>query len=331
MKKLSTALVFFGCLVALTACGKESYSTEVLKDADYDAYTVAGPFASHTEGKAVEWNYTEQGEMTAASLADVNKVSPAIAKTLKGKKLKGLYIYEGALIGCTQIGFAGWNTDAMKGGEKVTLDGGYCVKAIACTKDDLTGGYLSAQWTPDPHTACVENLTPDTYFVPTWQEAADDNGFAWNSNPVCIGGAGEYTIVVAAYDATPDESKVDSYNFAMGLVKTADKEAFVPAAHDHYRLVGSINGWNKDDTAANLQFSAEGVLSYTFAADDEFKVISALTDTTGSWDGALGFSAEALGTGVAEGDLVDAGGNFKVVTAGAYTLTVANGALVITK
>ena len=331
MKKLSTALVFFGCLVALTACGGESYSKDVVKDADYDAFTVAGAFGSHTEGKAVEWNYTEQGAMTAASLADVAKVSKDIAKTLKGKELKGLYIYEGALIGCTQVGFAGWNTDAMKGGEKVALDGGYCVKAIACTKDDLTGGYLSAQWIPDPHTACVENLTPDTFFVPTWKEAADENGFAWNSNPVCIGGAGQYTIVVASYKGSPDESKTDSYNFAMGLVKTAEKEAFVPAAHDHYRLVGSINGWNKDDTDAKVQFSALGVLTYTFAADDEFKVISALTDGTGTWDGAFGYAETSLGLNVTANDLVDNGGNFKVVTAGTYTLTVALGALVISK
>ena len=69
MKKLSTALVFFGCLVALAACGaQESYSKDVIKDEDYDAFTVAGAFGSHTEGKAVEWNYTEQGEMKAASL-----------------------------------------------------------------------------------------------------------------------------------------------------------------------------------------------------------------------------------------------------------------------
>jgi hypothetical protein len=269
--------------------------------------------------------------MKAASLADVAKVSKDMAKTLKGKKLKGLYIYEGALLGCTQVGHAGWTTDAKKDGQVVKLDGGYCVKAIGCTLDDLTGGYLSAQWTPDPHTACVENLTPKTYFVPTWKEAADENGFAWNSNPVCISGAGEYTIVVASYDATVDETKADSYNFAMGLVKTEEKEEFVPAAHDHYRLVGSINEWNKDDTAAGVQFSAEGVLSYTFAADDEFKVISALTDGTGTWDGGLGFSADILGTGVAEGDFVDNNGNIKVVTAGEYTLTVANGALKISK
>ena len=332
MKKLSTALAIFGCVLALAACGgKESYSKDIIKDADYDAYTVAGPFASHTEGKAVEWNYTEQGAMTAASLADVAEVSESMAKTLKGKDLKGLYIYKGALIGCTQIGFAGWNANAMKDGELVTLDGGYCVKAIACTLDDLTGSYLSSQWIQDPHTACVENLTPDTYFVPTWQETEDANGFSWGSNPVCIGGAGEYTIVVAAYNASPDESKTNSYNFAMGLVKTAEKEAFVPAAHDHYRLVGSINGWNKDDTAANVQFNAAGELSYTFAADDEFKVISALTDGTGTWDGAFGFVDTALGTGVAAGDFVDNGGNFKVVTAGTYNLKVADGALVITK
>ena len=330
MKKLSTALAVFGCVLALAACGgKESYSKEVIKDADYDAYTVAGAFASHTEGKAVEWNYTEQGAMTVASLADVAEVSESMAKTLKGKDLKGLYIYKGALIGCTQTGFAGWNTNALKNGEVVSLDGGYCVKAIACTADDLTGGYLSAQWIPDPHTACVENLTPDTFFVPTWQEAEDDNHFSWSSNPVCIGGAGEYTIVVAAYKATPDESKTNSYNFAMGLVKTAEKEAFVPAAHDHYRLVGSINSWNKDDTAEALQFSAAGVLEYTFEADAQFKVISALTDGTGTWDGAFGYNAVSAAAVLT--DIVDADGNFKVVTAGKYTLTVAAGVLVITK
>ena len=335
MKKLSTALVFLGCVVGLTACavnggdqsnnGEEKFSETVLKDEDYDAYTIAGPAASKVEDKACDWKYTEQGEMTAASLASVAKVSENLAKTLKGKELKGLYIYEGLRIGFTQLGYAGWSTDAMVKGEKQSFDGGYCVKAIACTKDDLTGEYLSAQWIPDPHTACVENLTPDTFFVPTWKEEADENGFAWNSNPVCIGGAGEYTVIVASYKGSPDESKTDSYNFAMGLVKTAEKEAFVPAAHDHYRLVGSINSWNKDDTAAALQFSAAGELNYTFAADDEFKVISALTDGTGSWDGALGFE----GATVPAGAFVDNGGNLKVVTAGAYALKVVDGALTI--
>lgn len=343
MKKLFRVLTLGVACALLAGCANngssakdggskdEGYSTTVLKDADYDAYTVAGPFASNVEGKAVDWKYTEQGEMKATSLAELAKISEPMAKTLKDKKLKGLYVYEGALIGCTQVGHAGWNADAMKNGEKIQLDGGYCVKAIACTLDDLTGGYLATQWIQDPHTACVENLTPDTYFVPVWQEAADENGFAWNSNPVCIGGAGKYTIVVASYDATVDETKVDSYNFAMGLIKTEAKEEFVPAEHDHYRLVGSINGWNKDDTAEAVQFSAEGVLSYTFAADDEFKVISALTDGTGSWDGAFGFSAESLGEGVEATDFVDAGGNFKVVTAGTYRLSVADGALTISR
>ena len=45
----------------------------------------------------------------------------------------------------------------------------------------------------------------------------------------------------------------------------------------------------------------------------------------------FGFSAESLGEGVAATDFVDNGGNFKVVTAGTYTLTVANGALKISK
>jgi hypothetical protein len=319
---------FYGCLSYIS-----NMTDETVAYGNYDEYRGAASYSIFATGKD---QYTQITTPIDASSYESSKKGSKYNGTINDSTFKALSLGI-EMNGNTEIDSLYRNEDgsvnmhdmlALNDQALLTFCSG---KAIGCTLDDLTGGYLSTQWTPDPHTACVENLTPKTFFVPTWVEAADDNGFAWNSNPVCIGGAGKYTIVVASYNATVDETKADSYNFAMGLVKTEEKEEFVPAAHDHYRLVGSINSWNKDDTAAGVQFSAEGVLSYTFAADDEFKVISALTDGTGTWDGAFGFSADSLGEGVAATDFEDNGGNFKVVTAGAYTLTVANGALKISK
>lgn len=305
MKKLSATLVALGCLFAVAACGQaETFSDEVLADPEGYAYTLAGTFGSHDEDhKAVDWKYTEQGAMEATSIAKVAEVSKDVARALAAKKeLVGLYMYKDAAFG--------W-ADAA----------GYDVKAIACELDDMTNTYLSKQWIPDPHTACVQNLTPDTLKVPHWVEEPDENGEAWNQNPRIIAGAGNYTIILAVYDVTVDENDPTKANYAMGAVLTEAKEE---NGFAHYRLVGAVAeaNWDKDCKEAALQFSAEGELTYTFAAENEFQVIRAMKSGSGTWEGQIGASKAALAEGTPAANFDLSGGNIKVLVAGTYLLKV---------
>ena len=103
----------------------------------------------------------------------------------------------------------------MSDGKVWERNQGYAVKAIIedyIEEDDVWSDY---QWISDPKTAHLEALTPDTLFVPVWQEKADENGFSWSNDPVCIGKAGVYTIVVAQYK---NASSADTPGYGMALI-----------------------------------------------------------------------------------------------------------------
>ena len=329
-KNLLTTLLVLGCAFAMSACaglGKKSSNESSKKEESQpttsesqpveavEALTVAGAFCSKDGEHTVDWKYTEQGAMTKSTVAAVKALNADVGAKLEAKTaLKDVFVYEGARFGCTEVGYAGWTAKALIDGEVETVDGGYAVKAIECTYDEEDGKWLSSQWIPDPHTACVENLTPATLFMPTWQEAEDENGFAWNSNPVVIGGAGKYNIVVARYTTSPDESKTDSYNYAMALVKVQAEEEYVPpVVEEHtFSLIGSFNSWGDD---VDLDKVSEGMYeaTYTFAENDEFKV-----RLDHAWATSWGYES------VVEPDatlIADNGGNIKVL--GATTLKVA--------
>ena len=162
------------------------------------------------EWKANAWEAKAENEMKAASLADVKALDKDLYKVLKGKDLAGLYIGD-VRMGVTS---AGWTADALKDGEKVSVDGSFAIKAIRATYEEEDKTYLNDQWISDPKTAHAEALTANV-FVPVWQEEADANGFSWASNPVCIGEAGSYKFVVAQYN---NASTAEAAGFGFGLV-----------------------------------------------------------------------------------------------------------------
>lgn len=156
------------------------------------------------------WEAKATNEMKAASLADVKALDKDLYNVLKEKDLAGLYIGDVRM----GVASAGWNADAMKDGAKVSVDGSFAIKCIRATYLEEDASYLNDQWISDPKTAHAEALT-DNIFMPVWQEEADENGFSWGSNPVCIGDAGTYKFVVAQYNAV---SAPDTAGFGFGLV-----------------------------------------------------------------------------------------------------------------
>lgn len=180
-------------------------------------FHIAGQQEVLVEGKWTgnAWEAKAENEMKAASLADVKAIDKDLYKVLKDKELVGLYIGD-VRMGVTS---AGWEADAMKDGEKVKVDGSFAIKAIRATYEEEDKTYLNDQWISDPKTAHAEALT-ENIFMPVWQEEADENGFSWSGNPVCIGEAGTYKFVVAQYKAASAPT-TPGFGFGLVLVEAA--------------------------------------------------------------------------------------------------------------
>ena len=204
---MTTALV-----LGMAACGKTVHPSE--------GYTVLGNFMVGEVTNGWGDKSTEVFDQTLMTKLDVNKLTGDAATLLAGKPVSEVYKISNVNLGTTD---SSWSTNAMKDGVKVSCNGSYAIKAGYATYDAEDGIWAIQQWIPDPSTGHVESLTAGTFFVPSWTEAADANGFSWADNSVCIGGPGAYTVYVAKYTTSAGE---DSFNYGMGLVldesKTSD-------------------------------------------------------------------------------------------------------------
>lgn len=245
MKKLM--ILALGLAAAgLAACGEkptptsnsvpDKYSDKVLAISEGSVHAVGGYTADN-------WKAKEENKMTATSIKAVSELSTSVADKLLEKQLDYLYMKE-ITVGVEENG----GTEKCKKDGKIYIASqSYCVKALQATYDSEEETYIAGQWISDPKTAHAEALNENIFF-PTWTEEADEDGFAWNMNPVVIGGAGTYVQVVAKYKAisAPD---VAGYGFAMikksaAAEGTAQKfEEYVAPSTDTYGLVGTMTGW----------------------------------------------------------------------------------------
>ena len=273
---------------------------EPLADPDHEIWAAHGQYllADGTQngwgGKSSE--VYEASALTAIALSDVRAIDMDLFIALSRKDVKYLYTID-LILGTND---AGWETNAMINGKLYRMNGSYAVKVAQCAydMDGDTKIYYEEQWIPDPQLANAETLTPDTLFMPAWQEAKDENGFNWTFNPVAIGGPGVYTLVIAQYQNT---SAPETPGFGMGLVKKAARSGFVyeevniyfPAQHS-YGIIGSFEGSNWGNEGPDVFMQAlgdntwQGIVS--LKAGDEFKVRTD-SDWTYNW-GSNGFDGE---------------------------------------
>ena len=331
MKKIFVAMLAVVMLFSLIACGQggntpankpDEVSTTVLADEGHDAWVAHGQYKL-ADGTDNSWGgkdsaLYEASSLKAISLADAKAISEGVYTALAGKDVKYLYTID-LLFGTND---AGWNAKFFKDGKMYNANGSYAFKVAQCIKDvdgDNTV-YSEDQWISDPKTAHVEALTPDTLFMPAWQEAADEHGFSWADNPVVTGGAGLYTLVIAQY-ANASSAEQAGYGIALVLKEAKDGIAyeeiveFVPADHT-YGIVGSFNGWGENPDVA-MTDNGDGTWTgeVELKAGDEFKVRA-----DGNWD--------VKDWGPAEG------GNFVAEADGTYVVTLtfdgANGTVNVT-
>ena len=252
-------------VVGMTSCG---YDKKVREDSEA-TWVMHGNYLL-SDGETVNgWNgktneLYEASKMTATSVAEVAEYAQEVADVLKGKSIKYLYAGE-AVFGLND---AGWTANFLIGEDLYQANGSYAFKVARCLYDAAEEVYAEDQWIPDPKTANVESLTPDTYFVPVWQETPDKFGFSWGSNPVVIGGAGKYKMIVAQYT---DVSAAGVPGYGIAAVKLEDGaenekaqkyvklEEFKPAEHT-FGVIGSFeaSNWGKAGEDIAMTASADG-------------------------------------------------------------------------
>lgn len=291
----------------------------VLADEGHALWTAHGQYLL-PDGTANGWNgkdseVYEAFALTAIALEDVKAINEDVYNALAAKEVKYLYTID-LLFGTND---AGWTTDCLIGGKMHKANGSYAFKIAQCTVD-VDGDnkvYAEDQWISDPKTAHAESLTPDTLFMPAWQEEADENGFSWASNPVVIGGAGLYTLVIAQY-ANASSPEAAGYGIALVLKEAKEGIAYEEilewVAADHtYGIIGGFNGWAEDVAMTD---NGDGTWSgeVELTAGTEFKVRA-----DGAWDYSWGDPSTESGNCV-----VNADGTYVV------TISFADGTPVVT-
>ncbi len=334
MKHLLTVLLALAVVFTFAACAGQNNNTSKTEESKADASTAdtskadEGSTVLADEGHALwvahgqflladgtqnAWNgkssdLYEKSALKAISLNDVKAINEELYNTLSSKEIKYLYTID-LIFGTND---ATWSTNFLNTeGVLYKANGSYAFKIAQCNADvdGDTKVYAEDQWISDPHTAYAESLTPATVFYPVWQEEVDENGFSWASNPVVIGGAGLYTLVIAQYKTV---SAAGTPGYGVGLVMKEAKEGidyeeikvFVPGDHT-YGVIGNFEGSNwENDVAMTADGDNKWTAEVTLAKDNEFKVRA-----DGAWD-------DSWGTNGYNGD------NFKCEADGTYVVTI---------
>ena len=303
MKKILVVLLAAAMILSIAACTAKP--AEPLADKDHELWVAHGQYLL-ADGTQNGWGEKdaalyEASALKAIALDDVKAISEDLYNALSKKEVKYLYTID-LIFGTND---AGWDCKFVKDGKIFKANGSYAVKVAQCSSDvdGETKVYSVDQWISDPKTAYVESLTPATLFYPTWQEEKDENGFTWADNPVVIGGAGLYTLVIAQYK---NASAAGQPGYGAGLVLKQAKDGiayeevktFVAADHT-YGIVGGFAASDWGNAGADVAMTADGdkwVGEVELKAGEEFKVRA-----DGAWDyswgnGADNFKADADGT-----------------------------------
>lgn len=320
-KKFLTSLLFVGLLAGLVGCNKgPEFSDKVLKDEESAGWVLHGQIKL-ADGTDNGWNgkdkeLYDKSMMKAVSIKEVSEIDIELARTLNGKNVKFLYMYEGAQLGVSD---AGWTAKFHDATDFYQANGSYVFKAAKVSYDSEDEVYAEELWMPDPKKSHAEALT-NNVFIPTWQEKADEWGFSW-ANDLCVtGGAGKYTIIYAQYDVVQSATVP---GFGLAAIKTeaatggqeyVKLDKFNPAEHT-LGLVGSFNGWGAEADVALTLSEGKYVADLTIAGEEQVKV-RADSDWANNW----GFSAVDTDASCAEA--VDADGNIKLTAAGTYHFAV---------
>lgn len=182
MKKLFVLLVAVVVSFGLVACG----GNDPLVDAEHN-YWASGNFAGWGDA-AGDADY----QMEAIALNDERVAS------IKGDLKNAEFLYLKEIVLPTDE--AGWGDGSPKytidGVEKV-FDGNLTVKVLRSAVDDEAN--VPEFWAQNSESGAISNLTPETFYIPTYAETVDDGSGTWADNPVAME-AGTYYLIFAQFE-----------------------------------------------------------------------------------------------------------------------------------
>lgn len=173
MKKLLVVALMLLASFSLVGC----YSSEILANTEKDYY-VTGQFADWGTGIG-----KAEQKMTAIALNDARVKS--VAKQIKDAT--ALYIFE-----ITIADGATWEASTFKDSVETKYNGNHAIKVVRTAAGDAD---TVDWWAQSPESGKINNLTPDTLYMPEFVETSTGNG-AWNDNPVIFLN-GTYYIIYA--------------------------------------------------------------------------------------------------------------------------------------
>ena len=192
-----------------------------------DSYHVVGGYYG-------DWSdYTNDNMMTEISIYDLPL---EVREALLNKEVSGVYKLEYRFFGERNE----WTSTAYINGEVVYVDGGYTLKIVKARYDSLDDVTYALQWNPDPKTSHVQNLTPNSLFIPKWVETpayGEEHLGNWSENPVVISGEGEYIIYFVEYKGL---NSFESPKYAMAAVKLIDDNLGIEVLNDSFENM--LNG-----------------------------------------------------------------------------------------
>ncbi|MCB9498684.1 MAG: BMP family ABC transporter substrate-binding protein [Bacillales bacterium] len=233
MKRIFALLLLACSTLLLAGC-----AGTILENAEKDYYAV-GQFNGW--GTAVG---DETYKMTAIAINDERVAS--IKAELKGAT--ALYILQ-VVLPATD---AGWSFEYKIDGEVVTFNGNLAVKVVRTAIGDPD---TIDFWAQNKESGAIDNLTPDTLYLPPYQETATDGEGTWGDNPGALE-AGTYYVVYAELE---DGTK------AMGLVPVTEID--IALVTD----VGNIDDKSFNEGAWNgvIKYAEENNLTYAYWRPNE--------------------------------------------------------------
>ncbi|MDA3932565.1 MAG: hypothetical protein PF513_07495 [Tenericutes bacterium] len=184
IKKLSLFALLVVGLFTIAACNNDDV---ILVDETYDYY-ITGQFADWGNAFA-----NEDYKMEAIALND-ERIS-SIKDDLDGAEL--LYVIEATF----SAEDAGWTVSYTIDGVEIEVTGNQTVKFARIEMID--GEAIPTWWAPSPESGEINNLTPDTLYIPNYVDPDGDDFVdglgSWNDNPIMLD-AGTYTMVFAYID-----------------------------------------------------------------------------------------------------------------------------------
>ncbi len=251
MKKLFALLLTLVLAFAVVACTGETTTEEqttVTTEAPTTVYT--GPLAD------AEKNYWGTGQFAGWGDAAGNTDYQMEAIAAADPRVADLGLENVEMLYLLPITLsdedAGWAMNYIVDGVNTTLNGNLAVKIIRTAQSD--GDNIPEWWAQSPESGEMENLTPETLFVPEFVETATTSEVdgettytsgAWNDNPAALA-AGSYYFIFAEFE---DGSR------GMGLV-----DASMASADKNFWATGQFADWG--NAAGNEMYKMEAVACF---------------------------------------------------------------------